>query len=270
MLTADALKTLPLKIGSSSRGPVVTDVTDFIHMVIGGETGSGKSNLIHFLLLQLLNARNCLTFIIDLKRLEYEQYKSRAALVTSLEEAVLLLRWLYKEMKRRQDILAGAGVVKIQNYPGEMPFIVCVIDELSQICPEYAKDKEDKKVRQLAYGYIFDLLSLSRATGIHLIMATQRPDADVLPGALKANTPAAVAFQVKNSTNSKIILDNTSAAYLPPIPGRCIFQHRGEIQVQVPFVKPDEISRFLSVPSIVPYPFPQIDYRERIKKSISK
>lgn len=249
---------------------MVEDVTNFIHMIVGGETGSGKSNFLHFLLMQLANAPNCLLCIIDLKRLEYEYYKHNALLVTSLEGAVHLLVSLYKEMKKRQDILAGANVVKIQDYPGEMPFIVCVIDELSQMCPKYAKSKEDKVLRELAYGYIYDLLSLSRATGIHLIMATQRPDQYVLPGGLKANTPAAVAFQVKNSTNSKIILDNVNASYLPPIPGRCIYQHGREIQVQVPFVTIANIPRFLSVASLVPYSFPLQENRERKQRSVCK
>jgi len=110
-----------------------------------------------------------------------------------------------------------------------------VVDEFSQLCPVLAKEKEDRAVRTLAHKLLVDLICLARSLGIHIVIATQRPDADILPGQLKANIPASIVFKVRSQVNSRICLDNDRAALLPSpaeLPGRAVWQHDTEREVQ--------------------------------------
>lgn len=232
-----------MRLGCSRAGEMFEDLTEWPHGLVAGQTYGGKSNFLHYLLLQLAHHDNCKLFIIDLKRMEFEAYRRHAWVAYRLPEAVKILEYLYRAMQERMDILAAAGCVKIQEYDGDMPFHVLVVDEFSQVCPVLSKSPEDKKIRQYAHSLLVDLICLARALGIHIVIATQRPDAEILPGQFKANIPATVCFKVRNTINSRICLDNDRAAYLPAIKGRCVYQFRSEYEMQVPYV--DRIRDYL-------------------------
>jgi S-DNA-T family DNA segregation ATPase FtsK/SpoIIIE len=234
-----------VKIGWSRQGMIWQDLTEWPHLLVAGQTFGGKSNFLHWLLIQLTNCDNVKLFVIDLKRMEFELYKNHALVSYRLPEAIKTLEYLHREMQRRMDFLASHGCVKIQDYEGELPFNILVVDEFSQLCPQLATGEDDKKMRKYAHSLLVDLICLARALGEHIIISTQRPDADILPGQLKANIPASIVFKVRNGVNSRICLDNDKAAYLPDIKGRCIYQFQKEIELQVPYVNIKQIPLLL-------------------------
>ncbi len=152
----------------------------------------------------------------------------------SLPDTLNILENICLDMVNRMDLLLKNKTPKIQEYKEKnLPYRVLIIDELSQLSPELASDEAVKKMRKTAHQILTDIICLSAALGIHVILSTQRPDKSVLPGQLKANMPAAISFAVKNGINSRIILDNDKAAELPPIVGRAIWQWDKEREVQV-------------------------------------
>ncbi len=209
------------------------------HMLIAGATGSGKSVTIHAIITSLLfrNSPENLKFImIDPKRVELTLYNKIPHLltpvITDAKKAILALKWAAKEMSRRYDILEKNSARDIDSYhrnillpalekvkatkkkagddlpenlPETMPFIVIVIDELADIMQSYPRELESAIVR---------LAQMSRATGIHLILSTQRPSVNVITGLIKANIPTRVALQVASQIDSRTILDQTGAEKL--------------------------------------------------------
>ncbi len=240
-------------IGASRAGVEERDLRSLIHLLVAGTTGGGKSNFLHCLLVHLAQYDYVKLFIIDLKRMEFECYKNHAILAYRTKQAYKVLRYLRDELDRRMDLLAAAGVKNIKNYKGKLDYFVLVVDEFSQLSPALATDKEEKDLRKTCHQMLVDIVCLARAVGIHAIVATQRPDADILPGQFKANLPATMCFKVKNVTNSMICLDNTRAASLPAdLPGRAIFQFDVEREVQAYWMG-DYPERFLpKVPKTKP------------------
>ncbi len=206
------------------------------HLLIAGATGSGKSVTIHSLIASLLyrNGPENLKFIlIDPKRVELTLYNKIPHLltpvITDAKKAILALRWAAKEMERRYEILETESVRDIDSYhknilapelkkiaakknsdekkeiPDLMPYIVIVIDELADIMSTYPRELEAAIVR---------LAQMSRATGIHLILSTQRPSVNVITGLIKANIPARIAMQVASQVDSRTILDGSGAEKL--------------------------------------------------------
>lgn len=160
------------------------------------------------------------------------------------------LTYLRGELDRRMELLAKAKVNNIKRYKGKLDYFVLVVDEFSQLSPKLTSDDEEKKKRKQCHQHLVDIICLARAIGIHVVISTQRPDVDILPGQLKANIPAVVCFRVKNVTNSEICLDNGKAAYLPAdIPGRAIYQFNVEREVQTYFMG-DDPSIFLPLEPI--------------------
>lgn len=206
------------------------------HLLIAGATGSGKSVTIHGLIASLLyrNGPENLKFIlIDPKRVELTLYNKIPHLltpvITDAKKSILALRWAAKEMERRYEILEAESVRDIDSYhknilspelkklaskkntdnekeiPDLMPYIVIIIDELADIMSTYPRELEAAVVR---------LAQMSRATGIHLILSTQRPSVNVITGLIKANIPARVALQVSSQVDSRTILDGSGAEKL--------------------------------------------------------
>lgn len=234
---------LPVLLGMSHDGYEIEDLSEFPHLLVGGETYGGKSNLIHQIVQCLLKNNNVEMKIIDMAKLDFYPYEAKGVEFAHTQgKALSMLRNLRKELDRRIEKLSRYGCRKIQEYKGEdMPFNVLIIDEMTQLSPVLAKDKDDKKVRVQCHSYMTDLLCLARKVGIHVIIGTQRPDKDILPGQLKANIPATVAFRVRNEINSKILLDNDRAAYLPRIRGRGMFQFKNERLIQAMLVPNEHI-----------------------------
>jgi len=244
---------LPVPIGYTATGIEVVDLASLPHMRCGGTTYTGKSNFLHNLFISLSMLPNVILAVIDLALLEFSYVKDFAAFAADTDTALQLLQALEREMHRRRKVLNDAGVVKIQEYEAEdLPFIVLIIDEFAFVNPGGTHDKAEKEIRKECHAICSNIAALARKVGIHLIIAMQRPDNDILPGQLKANLPGAISFKTINRVNSEIILDNGAAADLPDIQGRAIWQvgnQQKEVQVMhLPVKKARKILREQSRP----------------------
>ncbi len=210
---------LAIALGKGAGGETVAaDLTKMPHLLVAGATGSGKTVYLNSIIccLLLFNTPDDLRFImIDPKRVELVNFNTLphliAPVVVDTDKAVAALRWLTEEMDERYRKFAQAGARNIENYnksrrPGEaMPYIVLVIDELADLMMT-AFDEVQHTLCRLA--------QLSRATGIHLIVATQRPSVDVVTGLIKANFPTRISFTLTSQVDSRTILDSTGAEKL--------------------------------------------------------
>lgn len=232
---------LPIPIGYTHTGLIFVDLADIPHVLIGGITGGGKSNSIHVIVNTLIHlAEPPRIILIDLKMSEYSYLDNNVLLITDHTRASPVLKRLVTEMKRRQQLLREFKCINIKKYnqkhDDKLPYIVLVIDELAELTEEDAQND------------IETLLRLCRASGICLIAATQRPDAQTFKkfGQSKANFRGRLCFQVADAINSKIILDNGMAADLSDIAGRAIWKLGKDcIELQTPFLDPEEAERRL-------------------------
>ena len=251
---------LALALGKDIGGvPMVADLARMPHLLIAGTTGSGKSVAINAMVLSLLyksTAEHVRLIMIDPKMLELSVYEGiphlLAPVVTDMKQAANALRWCVAEMERRYQLMSALGVRNISGYNravkdavaagkpirdpimtlraandpsidqrliqdlGPLPFVVVIIDELADLMMIVGKKVEELIAR---------LAQKARASGIHLILATQRPSVDVITGLIKANIPTRIAFQVSARVDSRTILDQMGAEsllghgdmlYLPP------------------------------------------------------
>ena len=211
---------VPLLLGKNVAGEeVVEDLSKMPHLLVAGASGKGKSVCLSAIINGFLMCRTpeqLRLILVDPKGgTEFKVYERLPHLlvpvVTDVKQVVVALRWAAKEMARRQKMIADAGTSDIREYnasadAGErMPYIVVVIDELADIMIQAKRDVEPVLSR---------LMALARATGIHLILATQRPDVQVISGTIKANIPGRVAFATSNATDSRTILDEGGAESL--------------------------------------------------------
>lgn len=192
------------------------DLTRMPHLLVAGATNSGKSVCLNAIIVSLLYQNNPedLRFImVDPKRVELPTYNGIPHLltpvITDVNKTINALKWCLNEMERRYDILNKAGKRNIQSYNSaskeKMPYIVFIIDELADFMMTSGKEMEAAIIR---------LAQMSRAIGIHLILATQRPSVDVITGLIKANVPSRIAFSVASLVDSKTILDSSGAEKL--------------------------------------------------------
>jgi S-DNA-T family DNA segregation ATPase FtsK/SpoIIIE len=208
---------LAIALGQSVDGtPVAADLASMPHLLIAGTTGSGKSVCVNTIIASLLikNSPERLRFImVDPKRVELTGYNGiphlAAPVVVELERTIGVLKWVTREMDERYRRFANAGARNIDDFnrhlaAGEeqLPYIVVIIDELADLMLN-APDDTERHITRIA--------ALARATGIHLIIATQRPSVDVVTGLIKANFPARIAFAVASGTDSRVILDQPGA-----------------------------------------------------------
>ena len=212
---------LSVALGADVSGhPVVGDLTRMPHMLIAGATGSGKSVCINAVLggflLQATPAELKL-ILIDPKRVELSNFADLPHLLVPVvvepESAVAALRWAVKEMEERYKLFASHGARNIAAFNerapglglGPLPYVVIVVDELADLMMVAAGEIEDLICR---------IAQLARAVGIHLIVATQRPSADIITGLIKANIPSRIAFAVSSGVDSRVILDEMGAEKL--------------------------------------------------------
>ena len=213
---------LLLPIGKDVSGhAVVTDLRECPHLLIAGSTGSGKTVSLNGLLMGMLSRASpeqVKFLMIDPKMVELALFNDIphlvAPVVTSAKKASVALHWAVQEMERRFQLLARAGVRNIDMYNKRLlsgavqddgrplPYLVIVIDELADLMMVASQDVE---------GAITRLAQLSRAVGLHMILATQRPSVDVITGVIKANFSARIAFQVSSKVDSRTILDMNGA-----------------------------------------------------------
>lgn len=253
---------LPLLLGKKANGePLIADLADMPHLLVAGTTGSGKTVCMNSMIIGLVASRGPedLRFVmVDPKMVELANYNALPHMlmpvVTDSRKAALTLQGVVLEMEQRYNMLAAAGVRNIQAFntrdfvEGEMldgkplarkiPYIVVVIDELADLML-VAKDKVETAIQRLA--------QLSRAVGIHLVLATQKPCVDVITGVIKANLPARIAFQVTSKIDSRIILDTGGADKLIG-KGDMLFQPPGSpkpLRAQSTFIQDHEIKKVI-------------------------
>jgi len=214
-------KPLSFGLGRDVAGiPVIASVEGMPHMLIAGTTGSGKSVCVNSILtcLLLYNTPDDLRIVlVDPKRVELTGYNGIPHLlgpvVVEMDRVIGALQWMTREMDKRYHTFAQIGSRNIVDYNAKMklqgqkklPYLVVIIDELADLMM-IAPDETEKTITRLA--------QLARATGIHLILATQRPSVDVVTGLIKANFPARIAFAVASNTDSRVILDQPGAERL--------------------------------------------------------
>ena len=252
---------LEFAIGRDSEGaPVVADLARMPHMLVAGTTGSGKSVLINAIIMSLIirtTPEQVRLILVDPKRVEFSCYAGLPHLyvpvVTEPRQAASALQWAVTEMDRRLKVFerAGARDVKVynkmvedgkfadmENPPKPMPYLVIVIDELSDLMMVAGKDVEASIVR---------IAQLARAAGIHLVLATQRPSADVVTGLIKSNVDTRVALKVSSSIDSRVILDQTGAERLMGR-GDMLFRKSGGVLRRVlgAYASDDEIENVVS------------------------
>lgn len=213
----DRTSNLTFAVGKDVSGkPAIADLTRMPHLLVAGATGSGKSVCLNTLLMSLLYANgpdDLKLILVDPKRVELPAYNGIPHLIvpviTDVEKTVNALKWALREMDRRFDVLSNFGAKDLASYnqraEERIPNIIIIVDELADLMMTAMTEVE---------GAIVRLAQMSRAVGIHLVLATQRPSVDVITGLIKANIPARVAFAVASQTDSRTILDQMGAEKL--------------------------------------------------------
>jgi S-DNA-T family DNA segregation ATPase FtsK/SpoIIIE len=243
---------LSVWLGKDIAGKAIgTDLAKQPHILIAGTTGSGKSGCVNAMLSSLLlraNPNEVRLVLVDPKRVELNHYEGIPHLltpvVTSPRLAANVLANLIKEMEERYGVMSKAKTrslvelnrVRVKQGERPLPYILCVIDELADLMMVAPADVEDSIIR---------LAQKSRAVGIHLVLATQRPSADVITGMIKANVPARIAFAVSSQTDSRVILDQNGAESLLG-QGDMLFRPSGEsrsARIQGAFIAEEEIEK---------------------------
>ncbi len=233
MLQSDKMRQLKSKLSVAlgldvSGSPVVLDIAKMPHVLIAGTTGSGKSVLVNSWISSLLfrtTPNEVKLILIDPKRVELTSYNGIPHLLTpvivDVDKTLSALKWAMGEMDRRYKVFAEMGVRNIDSYNElsgfqAIPYIIIFIDELADLMAYAPVEVEDAITR---------LAQMARATGIHLVVATQRPSVDVITGLIKANIPSRIAFNVSSMIDSRVIIDMPGAEkllgrgdmlYIPP------------------------------------------------------
>jgi S-DNA-T family DNA segregation ATPase FtsK/SpoIIIE len=244
---------LMLAIGKDISGkPLIANLAEMPHLLIAGTTGAGKTVCVNSIIMSMLfNASpdEVKFLMVDPKMVELAQYNNIPHMlcpaVTDYKKVSNALNWIVSEMESRYGLLSRAGVRNIAGYQAkghQMPYIVVIIDELADLMQVAAKTIESAITR---------LAQLSRAVGIHLILATQRPSVDVITGVIKANFPARISFKVASKVDSRTVLDMNGAENLlgkgdllfmkpgdaKPTRGQCSYVTDQEIDRVIQFIK---------------------------------
>jgi DNA segregation ATPase FtsK/SpoIIIE, S-DNA-T family len=272
---------VPLSIGKDVAGnPVISDLAAMPHLLIAGTTGSGKSVCLNSIILSVLFLRHpsdIQLLLVDPKMVEFSMFREIPHLispvVTDMKRAAAVLEWAVNKMEERYALLASAGVKHINGYnrlgmaeikkrlnpegdaslddvPFHLPHIVVVVDELADLMMVASKEVE---------GSVIRLSQKSRAVGIHLILATQRPSVDVITGLIKSNLPSRISFYVASKVDSRTILDQNGAEkllgggdmlFLPPGTSKLIrvqgaYVSDEEVKNVVDYLKKRAVPRFI-------------------------
>ena len=249
-----------------SGNPLVVDIAKMPHVLVAGTTGSGKSVLINAFISSLLfraSPQEVRLILIDPKRVEFTSYNGIPHLLTPVivepNKILSALKWAMAEMDKRYKLFAERGVRNIDSYNElsgfqALPYIVIFIDELADLMMFAPVEVEDAIAR---------LAQMARATGIHLVIATQRPSVNVITGLIKANIPCRIAFNVSSMIDSRVILDSQGAEkllgrgdmlYIPPDQAK-------PTRIQGSYVSEKEIKKLVDFLKSRNYP---VEYTEEV------
>ncbi len=258
---------VPLGLDVSGK-PQLIDIAAMPHMLIAGTTGSGKSVILNAWIASMLfrtTPKQLRLILVDPKRVEFTQFNGIPHLLSEVivdsKEILSALKWTVGEMESRYKLFAQAGAKHIESYnqlPGveQIPYIVFIIDELAELMTMAPSETEELITR---------IAQLARATGIHLILATQRPSVNVITGIMKANIPARLAFNVPSLVDSRVILDTPGAEkllgkgdmlFLSPDQGK-------PRRIQGPFITERDVVQLCD---FIRKQVPRVDYTEEITK----
>lgn len=249
-----------------SGNPLIADIAKMPHVLVAGTTGSGKSVLVNSFICSLLfraSPQEVKLILVDPKRVEFTAYNGIPHLLTpvivEVEKILSALKWGMNEMDRRYKLFAERGVRNIEGYNElsgfqALPYIVIVIDELADLMMFAPVEVEDAIAR---------LAQMARATGIHLVIATQRPSVNVITGLIKANVPTRIAFNVSSMIDSRVIIDSPGAEkllgrgdmlYIPPDQSK-------PTRIQGAFVSEKEVAKLVDFLKNNNYP---VEYTEEV------
>ncbi len=271
MLASDVMRKAKSKLSVSmgldvSGSPVIADIGKMPHVLVAGTTGSGKSVLVNSFITTLLfraSPEEVKLIMIDPKRVELTAYNGiphlMVPVIVDVEKILSALKWATNEMDRRYKTFAERGVRNIDGYNElagfqALPYIVIFIDELADLMMFAPVEVEDTIAR---------LAQMARATGIHLVVATQRPSVDVITGLIKANIPARIAFNVSSMIDSRVIIDGPGAEkllgrgdmlYIPPDQAK-------PSRIQGAFVSEKEVKKLVEY---MKEKSPAVEYTEEI------
>ncbi|MGI6335385.1 MAG: DNA translocase FtsK [Minisyncoccales bacterium] len=259
ILDTDEFKNSPapllMAIGKDVKGtPTFADLAEMPHLLVGGTTGSGKTVCLNSIILSLLyrNSPDEMKLIlVDPKRVEFPIYSNLEHLLCPViydaNQTLVALKWLVGEMERRFTVLAAGHSRDIISYNQKMekkgedklPYIILIIDELADLMSVKGKEIE---------SYIVRLAQMSRATGIHLILATQRPSVEVITGLIKANITSRIALKVGSLVDSRTILDSSGAEKLLGKGDLLLLskEFSKPKRVQSPFISENEIKKVIN------------------------
>jgi len=240
---------IPICIGKDISGNIeVIDLSKTPHLLVAGTTGSGKSVFINTLLTSLLykfSPSELRLILIDPKMLELSVYNDIAHLLTPVvtepKKAIIALKWVCKEMERRYSLMNEEGTRSLEGYneksQEKLPFIVVFIDEMADLMMTAGKEVEH---------YVQRLAQMARASGIHLVMATQRPSVDIITGSIKANFPSRVSFQVASKYDSRTVLGEIGAEQLLGNGDMLMTKNGGNlIRYQSAFISDSEVNKLI-------------------------
>lgn len=233
---------LKVVLGQNTDGEIIIkDLVDMTHLLIAGQTGSGKSVFLNTVIASIINNKNTDFIMVDTKKVELSVYHNLNSLLfpvcTNCEQTIVALNWVVTEMTKRYSLFEKNGVRNIKEYnelhKKKMNRIVIIVDELADLMMTSTKEVE---------GLICRIAQLSRASGIHLVIATQRPSHEILTGLLKANLPTRIAFAVNTKVNSRVILDRNGAEELLGKGDMLFLNGNGDIErLQSTFITTEEV-----------------------------
>jgi S-DNA-T family DNA segregation ATPase FtsK/SpoIIIE len=244
---------LMIALGKDVSGsPVYTDIADGPHLLVAGATGTGKTIFLNSLILSLLykyNPDQLRMIMVDPKRVEFQNYNGiphlLAPVIYDAAKTINALSWLIREMERRFEVFSEIPTRNLATYNQnktviangqQMPYIVFVVDELADLMAAKGRDLEAGIVR---------LAQMARATGIHLVLATQRPSVEVITGLIKANVPTRITFQVASQIDSRTVLDTSGAEKLIGSGDMLFLSSKSSkiSRIQGPFVSEKEVKK---------------------------
>lgn len=258
---------VPMGITREKNETVFHDFEKTPHIVLGGATRYGKSNLINGLICSLLSSEpeHTKLYLIDLKGgvelCDYENAVQTASIAYEPEEALVTLTRAYDAMRATQKRLRSMGKKNVQEAGlKERSFII--IDEVGELNPSEAVSKEEKRLKEECQTIMSQIARLGAGLGFRQVLATQYPTGDVIPRQCKQNSDVKICFRVQNGTASRVVLDETGAEELPQIKGRAIVQTADEkIIVQTPLITSDDIKEV-----VTPHIRKEVEKVDEIKK----